>query len=184
LRALLSITSGEREGIMQHANARSTYRGYYFCIALIVLMMDQATKSIVAHNLPLHDTITVIPGFFSISHVLNKGAAFSLFADSGSQYTTPGLIFFSLIVLAVVSTTLWRASHAFTIGGLALALIMGGALGNLFDRIRIGSVIDFLMFNFGSYHWPDFNVADSAIVIGSLLLISDIFLHKEVAETQ
>jgi signal peptidase II len=169
---------------MEYANSRSTYRGYYFLIAFIVMMMDQATKSIVARSLPLHDTITVIPGFFSISHVLNKGAAFSLFADSGSQYTTPGLIFFSVIVLSVVSTMLWRASHTFTSGGLALALIMGGALGNLFDRIRIGSVIDFLMFNFGSYHWPDFNVADSAIVIGSLLLISDIFLNKEAAQAQ
>jgi signal peptidase II len=169
---------------MGYGSLRSTYRGYYFLIALIVLMMDQATKSIVARSLPLHDTITVIPGFFSISHVLNKGAAFSLFADSGSQYTTPGLIFFSVIVLSVVSTLLWRAGHTFTAGGLALALIMGGALGNLFDRIRIGSVIDFLMFHFGSYHWPDFNVADSAIVIGSLLLISDIFLNKETAEAQ
>jgi signal peptidase II len=169
---------------MGYGSLRSTYRGYYFLIALIVLMMDQATKSIVARSLPLHDTITVIPGFFSISHVLNKGAAFSLFADSGSQYTTPGLIFFSVIVLSVVSTLLWRAGHTFTAGGLALALIMGGALGNLFDRIRIGSVIDFLMFHFGSYHWPDFNVADSAIVIGSLLLISDIFLNKETAKAQ
>jgi signal peptidase II len=169
---------------MEYGSLRSTYRGYYFLIAFIVLMMDQATKSIVARSLPLHDTITVIPGFFSISHVLNKGAAFSLFADSGSQYTTPGLIFFSVIVLSVVSTMLWRAGRTFTAGGLALALIMGGALGNLFDRIRIGSVIDFLMFNFGSYHWPDFNVADSAIVIGSLLLISDIFLSKETAQAQ
>jgi signal peptidase II len=169
---------------MEYATSRNTYRGHYFFIAFIVLLMDQATKSIVARSLPLHDTIAVIPGFFSISHVLNPGAAFSLFADSGSQYTTPGLIFFSVVVLSVVSTMLWRAGHTFTAGGVALALIMGGALGNLLDRIRIGSVIDFLMFNIGSYHWPDFNVADSAIVIGSLLLISDIFMSKEVAETK
>jgi signal peptidase II len=169
---------------MEYANAQSTYRRYYFFIAMVVLMFDQATKSLVARNLPLHDTITVIPGFFSISHVLNPGAAFSLFADSASRYTTAGLIFFSLIVLSVVSTMLWRSGHAFTAGGLALALIMGGALGNLLDRIRLGSVIDFLMFNIGSYHWPDFNIADSAIVVGSLLLISDLFLRQEAPETQ
>lgn len=169
---------------MQYGNAQSTYRRYYFFIAMVVLMFDQATKSLVARNLALHDTITVIPGFFSISHVLNPGAAFSLFADGASRYTTAGLIFFSLIVLSVVSTMLWRSGHSFTAGGLALALIMGGALGNLLDRIRLGSVIDFLMFNIGSYHWPDFNIADSAIVVGSLLLISDLFLHQEAPETQ
>jgi signal peptidase II len=169
---------------MEYASIRSTYRGYYFLIAFIVLTLDQATKSLVARNLALHDTIPVIPGFFSISHVLNPGAAFSLFADSASRYTTAGLIFFSVLVLSVVSTMLWRSGHSFTAGGLALALIMGGALGNLLDRIRIGSVIDFLMFNIGSYHWPDFNIADSAIVLGSLLLISDLFFHPETAETQ
>ncbi|MCU1306187.1 MAG: signal peptidase [Acidobacteriaceae bacterium] len=169
---------------MQYANSQTTFRRYYFFIAVIVLMLDQATKSLVARNLPLHDTITVIPGFFSISHVLNPGAAFSLFADSASRYTTAGLIFFSVVVLSVVSTLLWRSGHAFTAGGLALALIMGGALGNLLDRIRLGSVIDFLMFNIGSYHWPDFNIADSAIVLGSLLLISDLFFHQEAAETR
>src|SRR6266403_1916173 len=168
---------------MQSGNAQRTYRRYYFFFAMVVLRFARAPKSLVARNLALHDTITVIPGFFSISHVLNPGAAFSLFADGASRYTTAGLIFFSLIVLSVVSTMLWRSGHSFTAGGLALALIMGGALGNLADRIRIGSVVDFLMFKFGSYHWPDFNIADSAIVVGSLLLISDIFMNKEVAET-
>jgi len=86
---------------MQYGNAQSTYRRYYFLIAMVVLMFDQATKSLVARNLALHDTITVIPGFFSISHVLNPGAAFSLFADGASRYTTAGLIFFSLVVLSV-----------------------------------------------------------------------------------
>src|SRR2546426_9184021 len=84
LRTVLGSASGDRKSLMEYAEARSTYRGYYFLIAVIIFMMDQATKSIVARSLPLHETITVIPGFFSISHVLNRGAAFSLFADSTS----------------------------------------------------------------------------------------------------
>lgn len=185
MRALLSFDPGDRKSLMEFAdNARASFRRYYFVIAIVVLMLDQTTKSLVARRLALHDTVTVIPGFFSISHVLNPGAAFSLFADSASRYTAPGLILFSVLVLSIVTTMLWRSGHSFTAGGLALALIMGGALGNLSDRIRIGSVVDFLMFNFGSYHWPDFNLADSAIVIGSLLLISDLFFNQQPAQTR
>jgi signal peptidase II len=155
--------------------AVQNYRRFYFLLATIVLIVDQATKNIIARTIPLHDSITVIPGFFRLSHVLNPGAAFSLFADSRSPYMPWILIGFSLIVMVVVTSMLWKARTTFTLTNIGLSLILGGALGNLLDRLLLGSVIDFLAFKLGSYHWPDFNVADSAIVCGSILLMADIF---------
>jgi signal peptidase II len=155
--------------------AVQNYRTFYFLLAAIVLIVDQATKNIIARTIPLHDSITVIPGFFRLSHVLNPGAAFSLFADSRSPYMPWILIGFSLIVMVVVTSMLWKARTTFTLTNIGLSLILGGALGNLLDRLLLGSVIDFLAFKLGSYHWPDFNVADSAIVCGSILLMADIF---------
>jgi signal peptidase II len=161
---------------------RRSYRGYYFLIALLVLALDQVTKLLIVRNIPLHHTVTIIPGFFSLSHVLNPGAAFSLFADASSTYAPKALIAFSSIVLVGIIFVLARATQGFTLTNLALSFIMGGAMGNLLDRLRLGSVIDFLMFKFGTYYWPDFNVADSAIVVGSLLLVAELFFfHKEPA---
>ena len=159
------------------------FRKYYFFIALIIFALDQSTKWLVAQRIEMNNTVTVVPGFFSISHVLNPGAAFSLFADSGSEYTPIALIVFSLLVLIGVSIAVWRFGPHFRRTGLALAFILGGALGNLLDRIRIGSVVDFLMFKLGQYHWPDFNVADSAIVVGSIFLIGEIFFHRHEAQS-
>ncbi len=156
------------------AAGRTNYRGYYFLTAMVVLLLDQATKVMVSRSVPLYDSIPIVPRFFSITHVLNPGAAFSLFAESSSHYTTGALIGFSFVVLMVVGVTLWKSTGGFTATALALSFIMGGALGNLLDRIRLGSVVDFLAFTLGTYHWPDFNVADSAIVLGCLLLITDV----------
>jgi len=150
-------------------------RTVYGGIAMGIVALDQFSKSIVSSKIELYDSITVIPGFFRISHVMNRGAAFSAFADARYRHTGPALIVFSVIVLAVIVVGLWRATERITFGSFGLALIMGGALGNLLDRVRLGSVIDFLAFDFGSYHWPDFNLADSAIVIGSMLLVLDLF---------
>jgi signal peptidase II len=154
-----------------------SYRRYYFLIAAIVFAADQCSKLVVERNLRLHETVQVIPGFFGISHVLNPGAAFSLFISSA--YAPKALPLFAAVVLIAIFIFLWRSRNGFTYTGLALSLIMGGAAGNLTDRLRVGSVIDFLMFKFGSYYYPDFNLADSAIVIGSLLLIAELFFHKE-----
>ena len=163
------------------ATERRSYRGYYYLIATIVFALDQVSKLAIVHTIPLNRSVAVIPGFFGLSHVLNPGAAFSLFADASMTYVPKALIAFSCIVLVAIFTVLWRAGKGFAVGNLALALIMGGAMGNLLDRLRIGSVIDFLMFKFGSYYYPDFNVADSAIVVGSLLLIAELFFHKPAA---
>ena len=139
-------------------------------IALAVLLLDRITKRAIAQTIPLEDAINIIPGFFRLTHLENTGAAFSLFADSPSPFRTTLLIVFSVAALAVVSVLLWKDRSVFHSGTLALSLILGGALGNLWDRVSDGKVTDFLDFYIGVHHWPPFNVADSAIVIGALLL--------------
>ncbi len=139
-------------------------------IALAVLLLDRITKWAVAQTIPLEDVINIIPGFFRLTHLENTGAAFSLFADSPSPFRTILLIAFSVAALAVISFLLWKDRSVFHAGTLALSLILGGAIGNLWDRVSDGKVTDFLDFYIGVHHWPPFNVADSAIVVGALLL--------------
>jgi signal peptidase II len=139
-------------------------------IALAVLLLDRITKWAIARTIPLEDAINIIPGFFRLTHLENTGAAFSLFADSPSPFRTTLLIVFSVAALAVVSVLLWKDRSVFHSGTLALSLILGGAVGNLWDRAFYGKVTDFLDFYIGVHHWPPFNVADSAIVVGALLL--------------
>src|SRR5262249_37300806 len=129
-------------------------------------------------NINLHDSISVLPGFFRLTHVENRGAAFGLFSDSPSEWKIAVLILFSLVALIVVSTLLWKNSHVMSSTGFGLALILGGALGNLWDRLLDGHVVDFLDFSIREYHWPAFNIADSAIVIGALLLVAEILVTK------
>ena len=139
-------------------------------IAFAVLLLDRITKWAIAQTIPLEDAINIIPGFFRLTHLENTGAAFSLFADSPSPFRTTLLISFSVAALAVVSALLWKDRRVFHSGTLALSLILGGAVGNLWDRLSDGKVTDFLDFYIGIHHWPPFNVADSAIVVGALLL--------------
>jgi signal peptidase II len=150
------------------------YRELYFFLAFTVLIMDQVSKLIVARSIPLNDAVTVIPGFFRISHVLNPGASFSLFADLRSPFVRIGLLLFSVAVMAVIATILVRAKREFSRTNLGLSLILGGAMGNFLDRLLGGSVVDFLAFRIGTYHWPDFNLADTAIVTGSGFLLLDV----------
>jgi signal peptidase II len=149
-------------------------RSFHFVIALLVIVLDRVAKWIVARDISLHDTIQVIPGFFRLTHVENRGAAFGLFADSV-------LVLFSIVALAIVSVLLWRNSHSMQSTGIGLALILGGAVGNLWDRLLNGRVVDFLLFYVGQYQWPAFNVADSAIVIGAGLLVIEILFAKSPA---
>ncbi|HEX3153608.1 MAG TPA: signal peptidase II [Candidatus Angelobacter sp.] len=153
-------------------------------IALAVLLLDRITKWAIAQTIPLEDAINIIPGFFRLTHLENTGAAFSLFADSPSPFRTTLLIGFSVAALAVISVLLWRDRNVFHSGTLALSLILGGAVGNLWDRVADGKVTDFLDFYIGTHHWPPFNVADSAIVVGALLLFMRMLRktpHSQVA---
>ncbi|HVZ61932.1 MAG TPA: signal peptidase II [Terriglobales bacterium] len=157
-------------------------RKYHFLIAVGVIMLDRVTKWLVATRVDLHDSISILPGFVRLTHVQNSGAAFGLFADSTSEWKTSILIMFSTIALIVVSALLWKNSHSITVTGVGLSLILGGAVGNLWDRLLYGRVVDFLDFYISQYHWPAFNIADSAIVIGALLLVAEILLARSPAE--
>ena len=158
-------------------------RKYFVVIAIVVLFLDRLAKRAVASNIALHDSVVVIPGFFRLTHVQNTGAAFGLFADSTVQWKLGALVAFSILALIVVTALLWKNSHALSTTTIGLSLILGGAMGNLWDRVMSGRVVDFLDFYVGSYHWPAFNVADSAIVVGAVLLISEIFFAKSAEET-
>lgn len=154
-------------------------RKYHFLGAVGVVLADQISKWLITQRIVLHDSVTVIPGFFRLTHVVNRGAAFGLLSDS--EWNVAILILFSLAALAVVSTLLWRNSHRVSTTGFGLALILGGAVGNLWDRLLDGHVVDFFDFHLAGYHWPAFNVADSAIVVGALLLVAEILFAKSPA---
>jgi signal peptidase II len=156
-------------------------RRFHFLIAFAVVCLDRLAKWSVERNLTLHDSIQIVPGFFRITHVENRGAAFGLFADSPSEWKIALLVLFSLVALVIVSALLWKNSHSMTTTGVGLALILGGALGNLWDRLLSGRVVDFLLFYVGQYQWPAFNVADSAIVVGAGLLVFEILFAKTPA---
>jgi signal peptidase II len=149
-------------------------RAVHFLLALFVILLDRWTKHLVALRISMYDHIQIIPGFFRITHTENTGAAFSLFADSPSHWKTAMLISFSVVAMIVVSILLWKQSRALTMTGIALSLILGGAVGNLWDRVASGRVVDFLDVYYKSYHWPVFNLADSAIVVGASLLVLEI----------
>jgi signal peptidase II len=153
-------------------------RKYHLLIAVIILVLDRLAKLAIERTIALHDSISIIPGFFKITHVENTGAAFGLFADSPSEWKIAVLILFSLIALLIVCALLWKNSHAMSTTGVGLAMILGGALGNLWDRLVSGHVVDFLLFYVGQYQWPAFNVADSAIVVGAGLLVYEILFEK------
>jgi signal peptidase II len=157
-------------------------RKYHLLIALLVVVLDRVSKLAVAKHIELQDSISVIPGFFRITHVENRGAAFGLFADSPSEWKIAMLVLFSVVALVVVVTLLWRSSHSMTATGVGLSLILGGAVGNLWDRLFHGRVVDFLLFYIGQYQWPAFNVADSAIVVGAALLVLEILFVKPAAK--
>lgn len=160
-------------------------RALYFALAAAVVVLDQATKAMIRAFVPLHDRIVVVPGCFDITHVKNTGAAFGLFAGATSPYRPILLnavafaVFLLVLVYAFRSPVHWKRLQ------LALAGILGGAVGNLVDRIGAGSVTDFLRVHLADrWEWPSFNVADSAITVGVVLLALDIWKNPDGAETK
>jgi len=149
-------------------------RAIHLLLALLVVALDRWTKMLVAARIPMYTHIQIIPSFFRLTHTENTGAAFSLFADSPSHWRTALLIGFSVVAMVVVLVLLWKQTRALTITGIALSLILGGAVGNVFDRVLRQSVTDFIDFYVGSHHWYTFNVADAAIVVGAGLVILEL----------
>jgi len=143
-------------------------------ISALVFVLDRWTKTWVTAHIVLGGAMPVIPRVLRITHWTNEGAAFSLFADSASPHIVRwSLIGFTLLASIAVLIAMIRLGSRFTLTTIALALIFGGALGNVHDRIEYGSVVDFIEVHVLSYHWPDFNIADSAVVIGACLLVLD-----------
>lgn len=157
-----------------------------FALAGGVVLIDRLTKTWLEASVAYGDTHSVIPGFFDIIHTRNRGMAFGLFADGGGVWRTVLLVGVAVAVLVLVAGFLWRLPRELPAGQrstrVALALILGGALGNVYDRIVQGSVTDFLDFYIGGYHWPAFNAADSAITIGAALLALDMLCSWRLAE--
>ena len=145
----------------------------YLLAALIVFLLDQTTKKIVTQGMTQHETITVVPDFLNITYIHNRGAVFGLGSSVTSPYLSWGLSILSVVSLAVILVYFLRLNvrNQWTFFG--LALVLGGAIGNLYDRLRYGYVIDFVDIHWFEHHWPFFNVADMSICVGvGLLLIS------------
>jgi signal peptidase II len=159
------------------------YRVAPFLIAAAVFLLDRVTKNIVKAHLSLYDTIRVIPGCFNLIHTENPGVAFGLFADSSSPFRAIVLIGLAAAVLVFVTTVLVRLPKPVERGNwllpLALAFVLGGAFGNLYDRTVHGTVTDFVEVYADSHYFPAFNVADSCITIGAGLLIVDMLRGRE-----
>lgn len=156
-----------------------------FTLAGIVFLVDRLTKWWIEAAVSPWESLVVIPGFFQIIHTRNPGAAFSLLADASREVRLFVLVGVSLAVLALISTLLWNASHHLSSGHrilrTGLSLVLGGALGNVYDRVMSGAVTDFLDFHIAGYHWPTFNVADSAITIGASLMLLSMWRGRQEA---
>ena len=158
---------------------RSDARPYLLVLTAMVIALDRVTKVWIDRHVQMGQTITIVPHVFRISHVLNFGAAFSMFAESASPVAVRNsLIGFSIVAGLIVLTMLWRMGRAASPASIGLALILGGAIGNLYDRIHFHYVVDFLEVTIVRYHWPDFNVADSCISIGAVLLLLELLWPK------
>ena len=160
------------------------WRPWLLGVSALIILLDRVSKQWVSRHIAEGDAITVIPRVFRITHVENPGAAFSLFTDSPHPELTRWLLIgFSLLAAIVVSIVLARMGRRFSLTALSMALVLGGAVGNVWDRLRYGTVVDFLEVHIVHYHWPDFNVADSAIVIGGILLLLDSLRSTSAAKT-
>ncbi len=144
--------------------------------SVLVLFADRLSKLLVQHSLSTFDTISIIPAWLRIVHTENPGAAFGVLAEGNPFLRSAVLIGVSTLVLIVVAFALWGRDSSFTapITRLGLSLIFGGAIGNLYDRILHGTVTDFIEVYHGGWSFPAFNVADSAITIGAILLLIDL----------
>jgi signal peptidase II len=158
---------------------------WLLAVSALIVLADRITKVWVAAHIELGGAIPVIPRVLRITHWTNEGAAFSMFADSASPHLVRWvLVAFAVVLLIAVLVALVRLGDRFTLTTVALALVLGGALGNLHDRILYGSVVDFIEVHIFGYHWPDFNVADSSIVTGACLLLLDSLLPRRRADHQ
>ena len=147
--------------------------------AAAVVALDQITKAAITSRFLLHESSTIIDGFFNLVYVMNPGAAFGFLAGASAAFRYIFFTGITAVAILLIIYYLVKNQHGSTITVVSLTLIFGGAVGNLIDRIRFGAVVDFLDFYLGTFHWPAFNVADSAITVGAILMIGEIICTKK-----
>ena len=162
----------------------AVYRTGSFLVSLAVLLMDQWTKGVVMRAFQVHESREIVSGLFDLTYVQNSGAAFGLFASVDSSVKAIVLNSVAVLVFLIVSGYALRSSHKSVRLQVGLALILGGAVGNLLDRVRFTYVVDFLDFSISGHHWPAFNLADSAICAGVALLFLDMLQREDEAEAR
>jgi signal peptidase II len=145
---------------------------------LAIVSLDQCLKHWILRNVQAHEGFSVLPGFFDVFHTRNTGSAFSLFAGASPGLARWGLSLLSLAALVGILVVLFRFPRISALQRWGLTLVWGGAAGNLIDRLRWGYVVDFLDLYLGTYHWPTFNIADSAITVGIVLVLWDQLISK------
>ena len=155
---------------------------YYWVGSIIglVLILDQATKYLVEKHVRLYETITIVPGFFNLTHVRNRGAAFGILATMPGMWRSLFFISVTIIAVAVIAFLIRTAHERLQV--IAFSLIAGGAVGNLVDRVRYTEVVDFIQWYVKDYYWPSFNIADSAISAGVALLVVEMLFTKKHQE--
>lgn len=154
-------------------------RGFYLWIAGAIVALDQVTKALVDRYMDLHESHTIVEGLARLTYVQNRGAAFGILSDADLPYQSVLFSVISILALGAIAVYAWKLPITSRLPQAALALIMGGAVGNLLDRMRLGYVIDYVDVYWGRHHWPAFNVADSAISIGVALLVLDILKNPQ-----
>ena len=154
----------------------------YLLLSLLIVVLDQWSKWWVETNLPEYVAQTVIPGLLNFTHVQNSGVAFGFLANTGRSGGAWILATLGIAALALVGVYFWKTPNSHRLLLTALALVLGGAVGNLIDRISAGSVTDFIDFYFGTYHWHTFNIADSAITVGIILIAWDTLRPRRAEE--
>ncbi|MEN6331118.1 MAG: signal peptidase II [Smithella sp.] len=147
--------------------------------AAAVTALDQITKAAITSRFLLHESYAVIDGFFNLVYVMNPGAAFGFLAGASAAFRYVFFTGITAVAILLIIYYLVKNQHGSTVTAVSLTLIFGGAVGNLIDRIRFGAVVDFLDLYIGACHWPAFNVADSAITVGAILMIWEIIGAKK-----
>ena len=158
-------------------------RSPYLWIVGVIVALDQVTKALVDDFMTLHESRTIVEGLVRLTYVQNRGAAFGILSEAGLPYQSLMFSVVSLLALLAIALYAWRMPVQSRLPQTALAMVMGGAVGNLLDRARLGYVIDYVDMYWGPHHWPAFNVADSAISVGVALLVIDILRNPEMDES-
>ena len=148
------------------------------CVAGLVIIIDQITKAAILIFLPLYRSVSVIPGFFNLTHIHNPGGAFGFMSNQSSSVHNIIFLFIASLAICLIFYFYINTPKKHTLIATGFALIFGGAIGNMIDRIRFGKVVDFLDFYIGDLHWPVFNVADSAISVGIVIFLFHLLFRK------